>query len=45
MLTQRDDMRDDLYPHGSRELVLDKYAANNQQNRRRNENRRHLRIL
>jgi len=30
MLAQRDDMSDDLYPHGSRELVDDKYSANNQ---------------
>jgi len=31
MKAQRDDMTDDLYPHGSRELVADHLAANNQQ--------------
>ena len=30
MKAQRDDMTEDLYPHGSRELVDDKLAANNQ---------------
>ena len=30
MLMQRDDMSGDLYPHGSRELVHDDLAANNQ---------------
>lgn len=35
MLSQRDDMSDDLYPHGSRELVADEIAANNQANRLR----------
>ena len=34
MLTQNDDMTDDLYAHGSRELVADYIAANNQQNLR-----------
>ena len=34
MKAQRDDMSDDLYPHGSRELVLDELAADNQQNNR-----------
>jgi len=29
MKAQRDDMTDDLYAHGSRELVADKYAAGN----------------
>mmetsp|Transcript_38063 Transcript_38063/g.38416 ORF Transcript_38063/g.38416 Transcript_38063/m.38416 type:complete len:362 (-) Transcript_38063:476-1561(-) len=29
MKAQKDDMSDDLHAHGSRELVLDKYAANN----------------
>jgi len=29
MKTQADDMSDDLHPHGSRELVADKLAANN----------------
>ncbi|KAK1732413.1 hypothetical protein QTG54_016894 [Skeletonema marinoi] len=29
MLLQRDDMKDDLYPHGSRELVMDSLVANN----------------
>jgi Delta carbonic anhydrase len=33
MLSQRDDMTDDLHPHGSRELVLDTYSANNHQGR------------
>jgi len=30
MMTQRDDMSSDLYPHGARELVDDFIAANNQ---------------
>lgn len=30
MKSQRDDMSDDLHPHGSRELVKDELAANNQ---------------
>jgi len=30
MKMQRDDMSDDLHPHGSRELVSDELAANNQ---------------
>jgi hypothetical protein len=34
MKAQRDDMSDDLYAHGSRELVADEYAANNHQNLR-----------
>jgi Delta carbonic anhydrase len=34
MLAQRDDMSLDLHPHGSRELVSDELAANNQQRRR-----------
>ena len=34
MKAQRDDMSDDLYPHGARELVLDELAANNQQGNR-----------
>eukprot|EP00984_Skeletonema_dohrnii_P037784 scaffold40251_cov155-Skeletonema_dohrnii-CCMP3373.AAC.1 len=29
MLLQRDDMKEDLYPHGSRELVIDSLVANN----------------
>eukprot|EP00565_Helicotheca_tamesis_P007892 CAMPEP_0185724100 /NCGR_PEP_ID=MMETSP1171-20130828/685_1 /TAXON_ID=374046 /ORGANISM="Helicotheca tamensis, Strain CCMP826" /LENGTH=36 /DNA_ID= /DNA_START= /DNA_END= /DNA_ORIENTATION= len=29
MKAQRDDMSDDLVPHGSRELVDDAFAANN----------------
>mmetsp|Transcript_51488 Transcript_51488/g.70145 ORF Transcript_51488/g.70145 Transcript_51488/m.70145 type:complete len:376 (-) Transcript_51488:135-1262(-) len=29
MASQRDDMSDDYYPHGSRELVSDAYAADN----------------
>jgi len=29
MMSQRDDMSDDLHPHGSRELVADDLAANN----------------
>jgi len=33
MKSQRDDMSDDLYAHGSRELVDDAFAADNQQNR------------
>jgi len=33
MKAQRDDMSDDLYPHGSRELVADELAANNHANR------------
>jgi len=35
MLSQQDDMSDDLYAHGSRELVADYIAANNQQNLRK----------
>jgi hypothetical protein len=31
MKAQRDDMSDDLYAHGSRELVADEHAANNHQ--------------
>jgi len=31
MLSQRDDMTDDLYAHGSRELVDDEFTANNHQ--------------
>ena len=34
MLAQRDDMSDDLYAHGSRELVDDEHAANNHATRR-----------
>jgi Delta carbonic anhydrase len=34
MLQQRDDMSDDLHPHGSRETVSDELAANNHANRR-----------
>jgi len=33
MKSQRDDMSDDLYAHGSRELVADELTADNQQNR------------
>lgn len=33
MKAQRDDMSGDLYPHGSRELVDDKFVADNQHNR------------
>jgi hypothetical protein len=33
MKAQRDDMSDDLYAHGSRELVADHLAANNQANK------------
>jgi hypothetical protein len=33
MKAQRDDMSDDLHAHGSRELVADNLAANNQQNK------------
>ena len=29
MKAQRDDMSDDLHPHGSREVVAAKYTANN----------------
>jgi hypothetical protein len=36
MKAQRDDMSDDLYAHGSRELVADNLAANNHQNLRKN---------
>jgi len=32
MKAQRDDMSEDLYPHGSRPLVADEYAANNHDN-------------
>jgi hypothetical protein len=34
MKAQRDDMSDDLYAHGSREVVSDELAANNQQENR-----------
>ena len=34
MMTQRDDMSDDLHAHGSRKLVADKLAANNHANLR-----------
>ena len=34
MMSQRDDMTDDLYAHGSRELVADFIAANNQQKKK-----------
>jgi hypothetical protein len=34
MKAQRDDMTDDLYPHGSRELVADHLASNNLQRRK-----------
>ena len=34
MKAQRDDMTDDLHPHGSRELVDDEHAANNFQRQR-----------
>jgi len=33
MMSQRDDMSDDLYPHGSRELVADDLANDNHVNR------------
>lgn len=33
MLQQRDDMSDDIHPHGSRETVADELAANNHANR------------
>jgi len=35
MLQQADNMKDDLYAHGARELVADIHAANNQQRRLR----------
>lgn len=35
MKSQRDDMADDLYPHGSRTLVADSLASNNHANLRR----------
>ncbi len=35
MLEQRDDLSEDTHPHGSRELVADDLAANNQFRRRR----------
>jgi hypothetical protein len=38
MKAQRDDMSDDLYAHGSRELVDDALAANNQQGNRELDN-------
>ena len=41
MKAQRDDMSDDLYPHGARELVLDEFAADNHSTR----NRKKLRAL
>merc|ERR1712160_79630 len=36
MKLQRDDMHDDLYAHGARELVDDAYVGNNQINRKKN---------
>ena len=33
MKSQRDDMSDDLYPHGAREVVVSDYVANNQHDR------------
>jgi len=41
MKMQRDDMSDDLYAHGSRELVTPDYVANNQQTRRLTEKHEH----
>merc|ERR1711937_539669 len=41
MKQQRDDMSDVLHAHGSRELVADKYVANNQQRRLRSLRRLH----
>jgi len=34
MMAQRDDMTDDLYAHGARELVADYIASNNQVTRK-----------
>lgn len=33
MMSQRDDMSGDIYPHGARALVIDELAANNHGNR------------
>jgi hypothetical protein len=33
MKSQRDDMSEDLYAHGAREVVMSDYVANNQQDR------------
>merc|ERR1719316_408530 len=44
MLNQRDDMSGDLHPHGARELVLTKFAADNHQ-RRLEEEEEHQRRL
>ena len=38
MKAQPDDMSDDLHAHGSRELVADEHAANNQANRKNRRN-------
>ena len=35
MLAQRDDMSDDVHPHGSRALVADHLAADNHENLRK----------
>ena len=40
MKAQPDDMSEDLHPHGSRELVADEHAANNQANRKKRHNLR-----
>merc|ERR1712032_1677301 len=40
MLAQRNDMSDDLYPHGSRIGVDDDLAADNQQDRRKNKKKK-----
>jgi len=36
MMAQRDDMTDDLYAHGARELVADFLSSNNQVRERKN---------
>lgn len=38
MMAQRDDMTEDLHAHGSRELVTDELAADNQANRKLKQN-------
>jgi len=43
MLSQRDNMSGDLYPHGSRIMVADHLAADNQQSRRQKKKRGLLR--
>ena len=40
MANQADNMKDDLYAHGSRERVADEHAANNHQTRKLQEKKK-----